>query len=110
MLAAGQQNAVVSEVALVKFGNATASLLAEACGAVITPKLLCIMWLEAQAQQARNFKASYEKKTANRAAEGQLTPDLGSLLSDVACSGAIGCFLFLRCLVLFEPRRCLGAS
>ena len=35
-LAAGQQNAVVSEVALVKFGNATASLLAEACGAVVT--------------------------------------------------------------------------
>ena len=33
---AGQQNAVVSEVALVKFGNATASLLAEACGAVVT--------------------------------------------------------------------------
>lgn len=29
-------HAVVSEVALVKFGNATASLLAEACGAVVT--------------------------------------------------------------------------
>ena len=34
-LATGQQSHVVSEVALVKFGNATASLLAEACGAVL---------------------------------------------------------------------------
>jgi len=53
------------------------------------------MWLEAQAQQANSFKTSYEKKTTNKAAEGQLTPDLGSLLSDVACSGAIGCFFLL---------------
>ena len=37
MFGAGQQSALFSEVALVNFGNATASLLAEACGAVDTP-------------------------------------------------------------------------
>ena len=102
-LATGQQSDVVSEVALVKFGNATASLLAEACRGAY-PKLLrvwySLVW-EARAQQASSVKTSRSHQTqANRkAAEAQLSPDLGNLLSDVACSGAIGCFLLLIMLV-----------
>ena len=77
--------------------------------AVLTPSFcvcVCVcVWYslvwEARAQQASSVKTSRSHQTqANRkAAEAQLSPDLGNLLSDVACSGAIGCFLLLVMLV-----------